>query len=126
MKKKIIGSIAVAGVLIGGMSACSDAEVVNDNITKDADNFKIARRIVFVNGITDKYHLSIEGFCNITATPEQLEVICKTDAGYKKHFLGLSDNTTYFVEQVDAAAVSSDHYKVVFKPSVVVPVGEAR
>ena len=52
---------------------------------------------------------------------------CKTGKGkYKKHFLGLSDNVSYFVEQLDSSKVSTSHYKVVFKPSVIVPDIEER
>lgn len=122
--KKLIAPIAVAAL---ALSACSnDAEVVNHNITQDAENFKIPRRIVFVNGITDQYLLSVEGFCNIKDDQSQLEVICKDAGGYKKHFLGLSDNVTYFAEQITGAAVSDNHYKVVFKPSTIVPIVEVR
>lgn len=115
----------VAAAIVGGiaLSGCaSDADVVSENISKAADQFEIARRVVFVNGITDKYLLSIEGRCNISDDGNQLEVVCKTAGGeYKKHFLGPSDNVTYFVEQLEAANVSADHYRVIFKPEVIVP-----
>ncbi|WP_309234850.1 hypothetical protein [Nocardia sp. XZ_19_385] len=115
----------VAIALAGGiaLSGCSsDADVVSENLSKAADQFEIARRVVFVNGITDKYLLSIEGRCNIKDDGNQLEVVCKTAGGeYKKHFLGLSDNVTYFVEQLEPANVSADHYRVIFKPEVIVP-----
>lgn len=82
------------------------------------------RRIVFVNGITDKYLLSIEGLCSITKDREdnQLEVTCKTgDSEYKKHYLGISDNVTYFVEQMDGSNVDTFHYKVAFRPETLLP-----
>ena len=82
------------------------------------------RRIVFVNGITDKYLLSIEGLCSITKDKEdnQLEVTCKTgDSEYKKHYLGISDNVTYFVEQMDGSDVDTFHYKVAFRPEELLP-----
>ncbi len=51
-----------------------------------------------------------------------LEVTCKTGpAAYKKHFLGLSDNVTYFVEQMEPVAVSPYRYRVIFKPDLIVP-----
>jgi hypothetical protein len=117
----LIATIALAG--------CSDADTASDNLSQDSDNFKVARKIVFVNGITDKYLLSIEGYCSIHVDRDdhQLEVTCKTgNDEYKKHYLGLSDNVTYFVEQVDGANVSPDHYKVVLKPKTVVPGFEVR
>lgn len=81
--------------------------------------FEIDRRIVFYNGITDSYMLTIEGRCSIKADgmDKQLEVTCKTGRDdFKKHFLGLSDNVTYFVEQLEGADVSVYHYRVIFKP----------
>lgn len=105
-------------------SACTDADVASQNISKDADMFRINRRIVFYNGINGEYILVIEGFCSLGNTdPEgELSVTCKTgDDSYKKHYLGLSDNVTYFSEQVESVGVSVNHYKVIFKPSVVIP-----
>lgn len=124
--KKIL--VALALVLTATLTACSDdADVASENISKDADNFKINRRIIFYNGITESYILSIEGFCNIEEDGDQLEVTCKVgDDAYKKHFLGRSDNVTYFVEQVDAANVSTSFYKVTFKPSTIIPDVDAR
>jgi hypothetical protein len=113
-----------AAILVAGCT--SDADVASENISTDADNFKILRRIVAVNGITDNYVLTVEGWCNINDQKTQLEITCKIDGGYKKDFVGLSDNTFYFVEQLQAANVSVDHYVVVFKPSTVIPDVEAR
>src|SRR5690606_13778579 len=115
-----LGLAAVTGLTLAGCS--NDAVTVNHNITQDAENFKIDRRIVFVNGITDEYLLAIEGRCNIDDDGNQLEVICKTDEGtYKKSFLGLSDNVTYFAEQLEPSDVSEDRYQVIFKPDQIIP-----
>ena len=119
--------LTVAGlvVLSLGLAACtSDADVASENLSKAADQFEILRRIVFYNGITDQYIFSIEGFCSLGNhdASRELSVTCKIGPGqFKKHFLGLSDNVTYFVEQLDAANVSTSHYRVVFKPSVIIP-----
>ena len=99
-----------------------DALVANRNLSKAADNFEVVRRIVFLNGITDNYILVIEGRCSILDQGNQLEVVCKTGPGeYKKHFLGLSDNVTYFAEQLDPKSVSVNHYRVTFKPKTIIP-----
>lgn len=104
------------------LSGCSDAEVASNNLSKAADQFEIDRRVVFMNGITDQYMLTIEGRCSILDAENQLEVTCKVGENqYKKHFLGLSDNVTYFVEQLEGADVSTYHYRVVFKPEVLIP-----
>lgn len=120
MKKLLFTAIVLLFVGAG----CSDADVASYNLSKDADYFKIQRRIVFYNGINGEYMLTIEGRCSLgNDDPNgQLSVTCKTgEDQYKKHFLGLSDNVTYFVEQIDAKNVDANHYKVIFKPSVIVP-----
>lgn len=129
--KKFIGSVVAVVFLSLGMSACSDvddADVVSENISKAADNFEINRRVVMFNGITDEYLLIIEGLCNIEDEGNQLEVTCLTkdakdddDRQYKKHFLGLSDNVSYFVEQGESVNVSANHYRVTFKPQSIIP-----
>lgn len=121
--KKIFGCVAVVAVALS-LGACSAADTASRNISYDSDNFKVMRRVVFVNGITDKYLLSIEGLCSITKDKEdlQLEVTCKTGEGeFKKHYLGISDNVTYFVEQMDASSVDTFHYKVAFRPETILP-----
>lgn len=79
---------------------------------------------MFLNGITDKYILSVEGRCSLGNQDDakELTVTCKTGpSAYKKHYLGLSDNVTYFAEQLEDADVSVYHYRVVFKPQTIVP-----
>jgi hypothetical protein len=121
--KKILGLALLTGVA-AGMAGCTDAEIASSNLSKAADMFEIQRRIVFYNGITDSYMLSIEGACSIKkdSIDSQLEVTCKTgEKEYKKHFLGISDNVTYFVEQLKDQNVSVDHYRVIFKPAAIIP-----
>ena len=122
--KRIIRLIALSMVCTVALliSSCTDASVVSSNISKAADQFEIFRRVVFYNGITDQYIISVEGYCSIYDDGNQLEVTVKTESGkYLKHFLGLSDNVTYFAEQLEDSKVSSKQYKVIFKPSVIVP-----
>jgi len=124
--KNPIKRLAVVGLAFTAtlaLASCSDdAEVVNQNLTKAADNFEIERRIVFFNGITDTYLLEVQGRCSIADDGGQLEVICKTgDDQYKKHFLGLSDNVSYFSEQIADAEASAYNYRVTFKPEVIIP-----
>ena len=113
----------VTALAVAGAAACeTDARIASTNLSRAADNFEIMRRVVFLNGITDTYLLSIEGLCSIEDQRGQLEVTCKVgETEYKKHFLGLSDNVTYFAEQLDGARVSAYHYRVVFKPQAIIP-----
>lgn len=120
MKTTIILALAAAISL----TACDDdAKIASANISKAADNFEINRRIVFFNGITDSYLLSIEGRCSFTVeSAQKVAVTCKLAHNqYKKHTLGLSDNVTFFSEQLDTADVSAYHYRVTFKPQAILP-----
>ena len=120
-----ITKLATSAFLLAALAGCdSDANVASQNLSTAADNFQIERRIVFYNGITNQYMLTIEGLCSLgnNDPPRELSVTCKTGPSeYKKHFLGLSDNVTYFVEQIEAASVSPYHYQVVWKPETIVP-----
>lgn len=123
MLKKIAVAVTTFAMLFG-MTACmgDDADIVSENLSKAADNFEVDRRVVMFNGITDEYLLTIEGACSINDDGNQLEVVCKVgDGEYKKHFLGLSDNVSYFVEQGEPIEASAMHYRVTFKPQSILP-----
>ena len=124
MKKKLLTTAAGLTLTALAVTGCTDADMASQNLSTAADHFEINRRIVFFNGITDKYLLTIEGKCSITTDEmgEKLDVTCRLgEDEYKKHFLGLSDNVSYFVEQIDSADVSLYHYRVIFKPETIVP-----
>ena len=117
--KYLFGLCVLAFVLVG---CNTDAEVASANLSLAAEQFEIDRRVVFINGITDTYLLSIEGKCSIEDQTIQLEVTCKVgEDSFKKHFLGLSDNISYFVEQLEPVGVSVYQYRVIFKPTVILP-----
>lgn len=123
MKRALV--VGLSMLMLLSLSGCrTDADVVSENLSKSADQFQVLRRVVFYNGITESYMLTIEGYCSLGNYDDagSLTVTCKVGpTEYKKHFLGLSDNVTYFVEQMDGANVSADHYKVIWKPSVIIP-----
>lgn len=119
----------VLSTIVSMLAACSDADMASHNLSKAADQFEVTRRIVFYNGITGEYMLTISGLCSLgnADKPREISVTCKTGpASYKKHFLGLSDNVTFFVEQVDPVAAGLYQYRVVFKPLAIVPDIEIR
>lgn len=124
-----LGIIAMAATMALAGAACvnnSKADVASHNLSKAAEQFEIQRRIVFLNGITDKYLLTVEGRCSVetseSALGGSLEVTCKIGPDkYKKHFLGLSDNVSFFVEQTETADVSEYHYRVIFRPETIIP-----
>lgn len=120
MKKNLILAIGLLTMLMVG---CTEADTVNTNLSKSADSFEVERRIVFFNGITDKYLLTIEGLCSLDIESDKsLKVTCKVgDDEYKRHYLGLSDNVSYFVEQTEAKTEDPFHYKVLFRPEAIIP-----
>lgn len=119
----MIRHIALALAAVGLAGCANDANVASRNLSQAADNFEINRRVVFYNGITNDYILVIEGLCSLdSSVARKLSVTCKTGPSiFKKHFLGLSDNVTYFAEQIEAAKASTYFYRVTFKPSVILP-----
>lgn len=124
MRKTIALGLATV-FAVAGLSACgSKADTASHNLSTAADNFEIQRRVVFYNGITGDVLLEIDGLCSLGNhdSAGQLSVTCKTGVNtYKKHFLGLSDNVTYFVEQTADADVSVDHYRVIWRPTTLIP-----
>lgn len=122
MKRNLTACILALSLAF--LAGCdNDARVASRNLSQAADNFEVNRRIVFYNGITGDYMLSLEGRCSFDAsTARKLDVTCKTGPKeYKKHSLGLSDNVTYFSEQLQGTDVSVYHYRVIFKPQVIIP-----
>ena len=125
--KKIIWLIILC-IMVLGVSSCSrDAQTASRNISKAADMFEIDRRVIFYNWITWEYILTIEWKCSISNSSSYdmswgFEVTCKVwDWQFKKHFLWLSDNVTYFAEQVRSKGVSVYHNRIVFKPQSIIP-----
>jgi hypothetical protein len=122
MKHKLL-LFAIAAFATFAISSCSEeSDVASYNVSQAAHNFEVVRRVVFYNGITGEYILTIEGLLSVTPEDKRLSVIVKTGHNqYKKHYLGVSDNVTWFCEQLDSANVDPFHYKVIFRPKTIVP-----
>jgi hypothetical protein len=117
--------ICLAALL--ALAGCSEADVASRNVSKAADNFEVGRRIVFFNGITDKYLLTIEGLCSIGNFDKDRErsVTCKVGPSkYKKHIFYMSDNVSLFAEQLEEVKADSYHYRVIFRPTTILPAFE--
>lgn len=114
----LITSLALTMLLCG----CKEAGLVNENITQEAENFNIYRRVTVINCIQGDVLFSVEGRMNIEDDGEQLEIIVELEGGqYKKHFIGLSDNVTYTVEDISGSEVSKYHYEINFNPKMWLP-----
>ena len=120
--KRLIATLLAATFASSLIVACStEADVANENIKKAAEQFEIARRITGINGITDEILLEVEGKCSFESLPQYFEVICKTDGEFVRHIVGASDNTTWVVEQLTGADVSTSQYRFVIRPSAIIP-----
>lgn len=123
MKRLIaVALVGLAGTL--GLSACTetDANVVDENLKTAAEQFEITRRITVINGITDKYLLVVEGKCSLEFPDTRVEIICKLkDGSFVKHHVIKSDNVLVMSEQTNGTGVSTDQYRVIFKPETIVP-----
>lgn len=120
-------TIALVIVVIVAMlcSGCSDAETVSYNISKEADSFKVKRRITFINLRSDTYLFTITGNCSIQEdnSDKQLEVTCRIGKDkYQKHFLKETTEVTYIVEQLEYSDVSKYDYEIIFRPEAIVPI----
>ena len=132
MKKSIIGTIIlilvifVFGFLSLTLSGCREADRVSYNISLEADNFNTIRQITVINCIKGDVLFQMTGKMSIYAdtNENQLEVTVEDEYGrYKKHFIGLSDNVTYVVEDItDTNKISEYRYTLNFNPNMWIPV----
>ena len=125
--KKLLLLIVILVVTLTLVGCASAADKVSHNLSVEADEFRIKRRIIFINLITGEYLFEMEGNCSIEKDVEQqqLEVTCMIgDGTYAKHFLDVHDgaNVTYIVEQLEYQYVSRYDYHIKFKPEAIIPI----
>ena len=126
MKRKILtafgGLLLTAAILTG----CSEAARVEYNLTEEADNFNVVRRLTVINCLQGDVLFRMTGKMSITAdtSDNQLEIIVENDDGtYAKHFVGLSDNVTYTIEDLNLGKNEVEKYKYTlnFNPKMWIP-----
>jgi uncharacterized protein YbbC (DUF1343 family) len=123
MRKILV--VLIVLVLLIGMVGCIQSETVNYNLTKEADNFNVVRELTVVNCIANDVLFQMTGKMSIKAdrADNQLEVIVEDENGkYQKHFIGMSDNVTYVVEQKNYADVSNYKYTLRYNPKMWIPI----
>lgn len=127
MKKRIISALIIATMAAGLITGCSEKDRVESNLTKEADNFNIVRQLTVINCIEGDVLFQMSGRMSITAdtADNQLEIIVENnDDTYVKHFVGLSDNVTYVIEDLNLGANDVEKYKYTlnFNPEMWLPV----
>lgn len=124
MNKKIIG-IVISIVLVMLIAGCTEASRVSYNLSQQADNFNDVRQLTVINCIQGDVLFQMTGKMSIKAdiTDNQLEVVVEENGEYKKHFIGLSDNVTYVVENITSGDVDKYKYTLNFNPKMWIPIG---
>jgi hypothetical protein len=118
MKKKVMALLAVFVLLCAFLTGCTEVYKVSNNISQEADNFNVTRKLTVLNARTDTILLELTGtFALKNNTDNELEVIIETEEGkYKKDLVYLNDYTMYVVEDVSGADVDKYHYEINFLP----------
>ena len=124
MNKKIIG-IVISIVLVMLIAGCTEASRVSYNLSQQADNFNDVRQLTVINCIQGDVLFQMTGKMSIKAdiTDNQLEVVVEENGENKKHFIGLSDNVTYVVEDITSGDVDKYKYTLNFNPKMWIPIG---
>ena len=125
-KAKII--LALLSVLLTAtvLTGCgTEAQRVSYNLSQQADNFNVVRQLTVINCIEGDVLFQMTGEMSITAdtADNQLEIIVEDNGTYVKHFVGLSDNVTYVVEDLNLGANEVNKYKYTlnFNPKMWIP-----
>lgn len=122
MKKKL-AVLIISIAMVFGLTACSTADTVNYNLTKDADEFNVYRRITVTNARTDTIMLQAEGYMSLSNnSSSELVVTIKTGENtYYKDYIYLNDWTCYVMEQTEPSGTDKYHYELVFYPERLIP-----
>lgn len=119
MKKAAV----VLATMILLLTGCDEATRVSSNISKEADNFNVIRELTVINNMSDTVIFQMVGNLSITEDGNQLEITVKEEANkYKKHFVGMSQFTTYVLEDVTGSDVSTSKYTLNFNPDMLLPI----
>ena len=128
-KKTIIAalmSLLIIAMVSCCLTGCREATRASYNVSKQADNFNIVRQVTVIDCINGDVMFQMTGKMSVYADTEdnQLEIVVEDSGTYTKHIIGLSDNVTYVVEDLNLGSndVSKYHYTINFNPKMWVPV----
>lgn len=101
------------------LSGCTEATKVSYNVSREAENFNVFRRVTVINARSDELILELDGYFSIEVdgVDNQLEITCQTGRNtYTKHFIGLNEWVIYTVEDLSGADVDPYHYEIHYLP----------
>lgn len=117
----IIALIMISGFCIG--CGAKEASKVSENISLEADNFNVIRRLVVINARTDKPMFELVGAFSYTLEDNRIIAVVETGKNkYMKHSVGLTEWTLWSVEDLSGANVDKYHYEVNFLPEAILPI----
>lgn len=122
MKKKFILGILL--ITMVSLTGCRESERASYNLSKEADSFNVVRQITVMNCLQGDVMFQMSGKMSIEMDEEenQLEIMIEDGDIYKKHFIGLSDNVTYIIEDVKGVDVDNYKYTIKINPKMWIPV----
>lgn len=120
---KTFGATVLATTLLA-LSGCTEADRVSTNLAQESDNFNVVRKVTVLNAITNDTMFEMTGKMSIKAdtADKQLEIVVEDNGKYQKHIIGLSDNVSYIVQDLDVKDVDKYHYSINFNPKMWIPV----
>ena len=126
MKKKLTITILLLSIILRSIvlfTGCTEASQVSYNVSQEADNFNVLRRLAVINSRTDKVEFEVIGAFSLEAeSSKKINIVCEMEDGtYKKHIIGLNENTMYVIEDIGGAEVNKYKYEVNYIPESIVP-----
>jgi uncharacterized lipoprotein YehR (DUF1307 family) len=123
----ILVMVVVVGLVL--LAGCGrESESVSYNLSLEADNFNVTRTLTVINTRAEDGNSSIlfqmTGNFSITkAADGDLEVTGENPGNtYYKHFVNLSRDITYIVEDLGTTTVNKHKFEINFNPKMIVPV----
>lgn len=118
MRKKITILVLLMALVCAILAGCTESHKVSHNISQEANNFNVTRKLTVINARTDTILLEMIGTFSLENNDSnELEIICEVEDGkYQKHFVYLNDYTMYVVEDISGSEVEKYHYEINFLP----------
>lgn len=123
MKKKFLVALLGLAIIGGTLTACTEADKVSSNVSQEADNFNVLRRFAVINTRTDKVEFELVGAFSLeTDSSKKVKLTVETEDGtYKKHIIGMNQDSMYVIEDLGGAKVNKYKYEVNYIPESIVP-----
>lgn len=126
MKKRFLALICAVSMMLATLTGCSwetESNQVTHNMKQEAENFNILRRFAVINTRTDKVEFEMIGaFSRENASSSQVTLVVEMEDGtYKRHIIGLNQDTMYIIEDLGGAEVNKYKYEVNYIPEAIIP-----